>query len=76
MQERWLSVEESAAHLGANRDIIYKRIILNKLPAHKLGRLWQFLAFEVDRWVKGGHAADDLATATPGAMTKRRCPQP
>ena len=24
MQERWLSVEEIAAHLGVNRDTIYK----------------------------------------------------
>jgi excisionase family DNA binding protein len=58
MQERWLSVHEIAAHLGVNRDTIYKWIVRKKMPAHKVGRLWKFLGFEVDRWVKGGIAAD------------------
>jgi len=57
MQERWLSVEEIAAHLGVNRDTIYKWLVRKKLPAHKVGRLWKFLASEVDAWVKGGKAA-------------------
>ncbi len=57
MQERWLSVEEIAAHLGVNRDTIYKWLTRKKMPAHKVGRLWKFLASEVDAWVKGGNAA-------------------
>ena len=59
MAERWLSVDEIAAHLGVNPDTIYKWITRKSLPAHKLGRLWKFLATEVDDWVKGGHAAED-----------------
>jgi excisionase family DNA binding protein len=59
MQERWLSVEEIAAHLGVNPDTIYKWITRKKMPAHKLGRLWKFVASEVDAWVKAGHAAVD-----------------
>jgi excisionase family DNA binding protein len=57
MQERWLSVEEIAAHLGVNRDTIYKWLVRKKMPAHKVGRLWKFLASEIDQWVKGGKAA-------------------
>jgi excisionase family DNA binding protein len=72
MQERWLSVEEIAAHLGVNRDTIYKWITRKKMPAHKLGRLWKFLASEVDMWVKGGHAAEDVAPAAEVAASKRR----
>jgi len=60
MQERWLSVDEIAVHLGVNPDTIYKWITRKKMPAHKLGRLWKFLASEVDQWVKGGHAAEDV----------------
>ncbi|MBP7827290.1 MAG: helix-turn-helix domain-containing protein [Verrucomicrobia bacterium] len=60
MNERWLSVDEIAAHLGVNPDTIYKWITRKKMPAHKLGRLWKFLASEVDQWVKGGHAAEDV----------------
>ena len=56
MQERWLSVREIAAHLGVNPDTIYKWIDRKKMPAHKVGRLWKFLASEIDAWVKKGAA--------------------
>ncbi len=72
MQERWLSVEEIAAHLGVNPDTIYKWIIRKKMPAHKLGRLWKFLASEVDRWVKAGHAADDMAANVPRTPDRQK----
>lgn len=72
MQERWLSVEEIAAHLGVNRDTIYKWIERKKMPAHKVGSLWKFLASEVDQWVKGGHAAKDVAKKSPTVVNKRR----
>jgi len=58
MAERWLSVDEIAAHLGVNPDTIYKWITRKSMPAHKLGRLWKFLASEVDQWVKCGSASD------------------
>lgn len=60
MNERWLSVDEIAAHLGVNPDTIYKWITRKRMPSHKVGRLWKFLASEVDAWVKGGHAAEDV----------------
>jgi len=72
MPERWLSVDEIAAHLGVNPDTIYKWIIRKKMPAHKLGRLWKFLASDVDQWLKGGHAAEDVLPATQTATTKRK----
>ena len=56
MPERWLSVDEIAAHLGVNPDTIYKWITRKSMPAHKVGRLWKFMASEVDQWVKGGLA--------------------
>lgn len=56
MNEAWLSVDEIAAHLGVNPDTIYKWITRKSMPAHKVGRLWKFLASDVDQWVKGGSA--------------------
>jgi excisionase family DNA binding protein len=60
MNERWLSVEEIAAHLGVNPDTIYKWIERKKMPAHKVGRLWKFQASEVDAWVRGGKASETV----------------
>jgi excisionase family DNA binding protein len=67
MRERWLSVDEIAAHLGVNPDTIYKWIDRKKMPAHKLGRLWKFLASEVDAWVLKG-----LAGRHNGPKSKQR----
>jgi excisionase family DNA binding protein len=61
MKERWLSVEKIAMHLGVKPGTIYKWIDRKKLPGHKVGRLWKFLASEVDEWVKGGKAAQKQA---------------
>ncbi len=59
MQERWLSVHEIAAHLGVNRDTIYKWVDRKKMPGHKVGRLRKFLVSEVDAWVKTGTAGKE-----------------
>ena len=58
-RERWLSVDEIAAHMGVNPDTVYKWIERRKLPAHKMGRLWKFKASEVDEWVRQGKAEED-----------------
>lgn len=53
---RWLSVDEIAAHLGVRRGTIYKWITRKTMPAHKVGRLWKFRLAEVDAWVLSGGA--------------------
>ena len=53
-RERWLSVEEIAAHLGLSKETIYRRLEKGKIPAHRIGRLWKFRASEVDQWVFEG----------------------
>ena len=72
MTERWLSVDEIAVHLGVNPDTIYKWITRKSMPAHKLGRLWKFLASEVDQWVKGGLAAQKPTGVAVPKGAKRR----
>ena len=57
MNERWLSVDEIAAHLGIKRDTVYKWIARKDMPAHKAGRLWKFRKEEVDEWLRSGGAA-------------------
>jgi len=72
MQERWLSVEEIAAHRNVNRDTIYKWITRKNMPGHKLGRLWKFLASEVDQWVKGSRVAEADAIVASALAAKRK----
>jgi len=58
MDDRWLSVDEIAAHLGIKRDTVYRWIEKHAMPAHRMGRLWKFKKDQVDAWVEAGGAAD------------------
>lgn len=58
MEDRWLSVDEIAAHLGVSRDTVYRWIDHRGLPAHKVGRLWKFKKDEIDEWVRAAHAEE------------------
>jgi excisionase family DNA binding protein len=57
--ERWLSVEEIAAHLGISKETIYRWLEKKKIPANRIGRLWKFKATVVDQWVSS-HGAEEI----------------
>ncbi len=54
----WLSIEENAAYFEVKRDTIYKWIERKAMPAHKVGRLWEFRKEEDDQWVRVGETND------------------
>jgi len=58
-QERWVGVDEIAAHLGVTRDTIYRWTERKSLPAHRLGRVWRYKLTEVDEWVRSGKAGSE-----------------
>ncbi len=64
MSEPWLSAEEIAAHLGVTDDTVYMWIALKAMPAHKVDRLWQFQASELDNRVPNGGAASSEKPAS------------
>ena len=55
-EERWLSVEEIAGHLGISKETVYRWLEKKKIPAHRVGKLWKFQVREVDEWVRSGGA--------------------
>ncbi len=57
MDDRWLSVEEIAEHLGVSKDTIYAWVSSKRMPGHRVGRFWKFKKDEVDDWVRAGGAA-------------------
>jgi excisionase family DNA binding protein len=63
--DRWLSVDEIAEHLGVSKDSVYGWVSSGRMPGHRVGRLWKFKRAEVDEWVRAGGAAAATA-ATPG----------
>lgn len=67
--ERWLSVEEIAVHLGISKETVYRWLEKEKIPAHRVGRLWKFKASEVDHWVMSGGANTDLDKSIESGTT-------
>ena len=65
MQEHWLSVEESATHLGVSRDTIYQWLVRKKIPAHEVGSLWKFIPSEEAACIRAGKAARIHHAPTP-----------
>jgi excisionase family DNA binding protein len=56
--EPWLSVEEIARHLAISKETIYRWLEKEKIPAHRMGKLWRFKPSEVDEWVRSGGASE------------------
>ena len=60
VMDRWLSVQEIAQYLGISKETVYRWLEKDKIPAHRVGKLWKFKAYEVDQWVLKGCAKEDL----------------
>jgi len=71
MEDRWLSVDEIAEHLGIKRDTVYKWISERQMPGHKIGRLWKFNKQEIDEWVRSGGANTSLQESETSEDRKR-----
>jgi len=57
MDDRWLSVDESADYRGMAKDTVCAWVTGKGMPCHKVGRFWKFKADDVDSWVRAGGAA-------------------
>lgn len=56
--ERWISLEDIAAHLDVSKDTIRAWIKKGTIPYYKVGRQYKFRVSEVDAWVESGESAD------------------
>lgn len=62
--EAWVAVAAVARHLNVAKDSVYRWIEHQRLPAHRVGRLWKFKLSEIDEWVRAGGAAHDERAVT------------
>ncbi len=55
----WLTLEETAAHLGMGKTVLYALARDGRIPATKLGKKWTFEKAELDKWVRGSRPLDE-----------------
>jgi excisionase family DNA binding protein len=53
VEQRYLSVSETAAYMGLSRKTIYAWAEKGAIPAYKVGRVWRFDKIELDDVVRG-----------------------
>lgn len=54
----WVGIEEVAHYLDVKVVTVRKWIKDNRIPCHKIGKLWKFKISEIDDWVKSGKSAN------------------
>lgn len=56
--DNYISIDEAAEYLGVKTVTLRNWIKRDeKLPAHKIGKLWKFKKSELDVWVRSGCSA-------------------
>lgn len=72
-EERWVGVEDVAAHLQVAKESIYRWIDSKGFPAHRAGRLLRFKLSEVDNWVTT-RDKDPTPSGAPGEAKETNRP--
>jgi DNA repair protein RadD len=55
----WLTLEETAEHLGMGKTVLYALARDGRIPATKLGKKWTFDRALLDKWVRGSRPLDE-----------------
>ena len=55
--EKWIGIEEAAEYMDVTKDTVRNWIKRTDIPAHKIGKLWNFKKSELDAWIKSGRSA-------------------
>ncbi len=71
-QDRWLSVEEIAEHLGVSKESIYRWLERGKIPAHRVGKQWRFQTEEVNEWIRRGEASEEKLQSKRDSLSKNQ----
>ena len=56
--EPWVNTKDIAEYMGVTVETVRKWIKLEKIPCHRIGKLWKFKISEVDTWVISGCAKE------------------
>lgn len=58
MPEKWVNLEDVAAHLSVSEDTVRAWIKSGKLPFSRAGKRYKFKISEIDTWVREGRITE------------------
>jgi len=63
MKSEWLNVEEAAKHVGISVSNLYSMAQSNRIPSHRVGKVWRFDINELDSWVRINKPINEFFTS-------------
>ena len=63
MKSEWISIDDAAKYLGIGKSNLYSMAQLNRIPAHKVGKVWKFSVEELDSWIRTNKPVTEFFTA-------------
>ena len=60
MAEEWLNADEAAKYLDISSTNLYSLAQSNRIPAHKVGKMWRFHVVELDKWIKANKSINEF----------------
>ncbi len=55
--EKWVNLEDIAAHIGLSKDTIRNYIKKEQIPYYRIGKQYKFKVSEIDAWIESGKSA-------------------
>lgn len=52
MKSEWISLEEATKYVGVSKSNLYSMAQSNRIPAHRVGKIWRFSIEELDSWIR------------------------
>ncbi|MBM4066603.1 MAG: helix-turn-helix domain-containing protein [Planctomycetes bacterium] len=63
MKDEWLNAEDAAKYLNISITNLYAMAQTNKIPAHKVGKMWRFNIQEINTWIKTNRPVSEFFTS-------------
>ena len=71
-EERWINVDEAAAHFGVRPTTIREWARTGKIPAQKIGKAWKFKYSVLEAWENGNSRTSGSAGIKDGAEVNEK----
>ncbi|MCK9615767.1 MAG: DEAD/DEAH box helicase family protein [Candidatus Omnitrophica bacterium] len=73
MESEWLNIEDAAKYLGISLSNLYAMAQTNRIPAHRLGKVWRFHTSELDSWIRTNKPINEFFTSVDFDVDENEC---